>query len=202
MKTFPSLVAFLVFNQQSATVAFSGPKAILARNEKVQELLGAALKVGQAGSMATEEERSLMESLAKQAVKSTDPKPAKYRLEGVHNLVYSAAPGGSSGRLFGNVVGKVTQVFEDDEIFYNRVQLGPLLISLKARREIKNDVNIKVSFLETTISLFGLKLVQKEAGGGGVWKVKFVGEVKDANGKTKLVRIMETPSLFVIEQTL
>ena len=35
-----------------------------------------------------------------------------------------------------------------------------------------------------------------------VWKVKFVGKVQDENGKEKLVRIMETPSLFVLEQDL
>jgi hypothetical protein len=35
-----------------------------------------------------------------------------------------------------------------------------------------------------------------------VWKVKFVGNVQDENGNEKLVRIMETPSLFVLEQDL
>ena len=35
-----------------------------------------------------------------------------------------------------------------------------------------------------------------------VWKVKFVGEVLDEDGNKKLVRIMETPSLFVLEQDL
>ena len=35
-----------------------------------------------------------------------------------------------------------------------------------------------------------------------VWKVKFVGKVSDSNGKEKLIRIMDTPSLFVLEQDL
>jgi hypothetical protein len=35
-----------------------------------------------------------------------------------------------------------------------------------------------------------------------VWKVKFVGKVQDENGNEKLVRIMDTPSLFVLEQDL
>ena len=35
-----------------------------------------------------------------------------------------------------------------------------------------------------------------------VWKVKFVGKIEDENGNEKLVRIMETPSLFVLEQDL
>jgi hypothetical protein len=184
----------------------SAPK--IDRNEKVLELLSLAKQVGQVGSMATEEERSSMKNLAKALEKTSDPKPARYPLEGsssgnTHNLIYSAAPGGSSGKL-GPFVGKVTQVFEDDEIFYNRVQLGPLMISLKAKREIKSDTAIKVTFWQTTISVFGQKLVQKELPGtsGGVWKVKFVGKIKDANGDEKLIRVMETPSLFVLEQAL
>jgi len=35
-----------------------------------------------------------------------------------------------------------------------------------------------------------------------IWKVKFVGKVEDENGNEKLVRIMETPALFVLEQDL
>jgi hypothetical protein len=170
------------------------------RNEKVQNFLQAALEVGQVGSLASEEEQARMEDLAAEVTPFSDAKPAKFPLTGEHRLVYSAAPGASSGRVFGNVVGKVSQYFEDDEIFYNRVAFGPLLISLKAKREIKNDSNIKVSFLETTISLFGKTLSQKEIGGGGVWKVKFVGKVQDKDGNEKLVRVMETPSLFVLEQ--
>jgi hypothetical protein len=172
------------------------------RNFKIQELLTEATKVGQVGSIASEEERARMISLAEALVQDSDPHPARYPLQGVHTLVYSAAPGGSSGQLFGNVIGKVSQLFEDEDIFYNRVQLGPLLISLKARREVKNDTSIKVTFLETTVSLFGKALVQKELKGGGVWRCLFVGKMQDANGKEKLVRVMETPSLFVIEQTL
>jgi hypothetical protein len=118
-------------------------------------------------------------------------------------LVYSAAPGASSGRIFGNVIGRVSQLFEDDEIFYNRVDFGPFQIALRAKRQVINDRTIKVTFLETSINLFGQTLSKKDAGGGGgVWKVKYVGTVKDDDGNEKLVRIMETPSLFVLEQDL
>lgn len=186
--------------------------------------------VGQVGSLASEEERTKLEELSKAAIPLSESKPAKFPLAGEHKLLYSAAPGVSSGRIFGNVVGKVTQFFEDDEIFYNRVSFGPLRIALKAKREIKDDSTIQVSFLETKVSLFGKTLAQKNAGGGkyclwqnqssgvtyiwvpnfycfclsagGYWKVKFVGTVKDQQGKEKLIRIMETPSLFVIEQPL
>lgn len=214
MKAFAPLALFhLAFqNETMMTTAFNGgsiaslfkpPASKTDRNEKVLELLSQAKQVGQVGSMATEEERSTMENLAQAVEKSSDLKPARYPLEGIHNLVYSAAPGGSSGKV-GPIVGKVTQVFEEGETFYNRVEVGPLMISLKAKREIKSNTAIKVTFLQMTINVFGQKVMQKELPGtsGGVWKVKFVGKIKDGNGNEKLVRVMETPSLFVLEQAL
>ena len=174
-------------------------------DDKVEALLNAISEIGQVGSLASEEDQTRIKNLALDVVEShpsPEQSPARLTLEGEHTLLYSAAPGGSSGRLFGNVVGKVTQWFEDDEIFYNRVTFGPVRIALKARREIKNDTNIKVTFLETSIYLFGNRIVQKEISGGGVWKCKFVGKVQDKNGAHKLLRILETPSLFIIEQPL
>mmetsp|Transcript_14074 Transcript_14074/g.29726 ORF Transcript_14074/g.29726 Transcript_14074/m.29726 type:complete len:197 (-) Transcript_14074:3711-4301(-) len=171
-------------------------------NAKIANVLGTAGSVGQAGSLASEEDRMLMEEVAKEAIPLSLNKPARVPLTGKHKLIYSAAPGASSGRIFGNVVGKVSQVFEDDETFYNIVDLGPLQIALRAKREIKNDSTIKVSFLETSFNLFGKTVKKSEVKGGGVWKVKFVGKVEDENGNQKLVRIMETPSLFVLEQDL
>ncbi len=173
------------------------------RNEKICRILDTARSVGQVGALASREDQRLMQDLAAAAVPlSESMEPAKYPLTGVHSLVYSAAPGASSGRAFGNVVSKVSQLFEDDEIFYNRVNFGPLQISLRARRQVMNDTTIKVSFLETSLNLFGKTISKKEVGGGGAWKVKFVGKVKSEDGKEKLVRIMDTPSLFILEQEL
>ncbi|KAG7369166.1 plastid lipid-associated PAP/fibrillin family protein [Nitzschia inconspicua] len=172
------------------------------KNDIIVELLETAQSVGQVGSIATEEDRLKVEMLAQSLIPLSDSKqPARYPLEGVHKLVYSAAPGASSGKI-GPFVGKVSQFFEDDEIFYNRVEFGPLSIALRAKREVKNNDTIKVSFLETAFSLFGKTLKKSQAGGGGVWKVKFVGTYRDGDGKEKLVRIMETPSLFVLEHSL
>lgn len=177
------------------------------RTVLVQELLEEASKVGQVGSLASEEERARLVSLAEQLTSYSDPNPAMVPLDGIHELVYSAAPGASSGRISGggsgiSIVGKVSQKFETDSIFYNRVTFGPLMIALQAKREIKNASTIKVSFLETGFSLFGKTISTKQAGGGGVWKVKFVGKIKDKDGKEKLIRIMETPSLFILQQPL
>ena len=177
------------------------------RTVLVQELLEEASKVGQVGSLATEEERARLVSLAEQLTSYSDRNPAMVPLNGIHQLVYSAAPGASSGRISGgggkiSIVGTVSQKFETDTIFYNRVTFGPLMIALQAKREIKNASTIKVSFLETSFSLFGKTFATKQAGGGGVWKVKFVGKIEDKDGKEKLVRIMETPSLFILQQPL
>lgn len=195
------LVAFS-FQQLSIPFASKNGVSDETRNERVQALLQEAQKVGQVGSLKGEEEQARMEELASALNGMGESKPARVPLSGEHQLVYSAAPGASSGRVFGNVVGKVSQYFPDDEFFYNRVRLGPLEISLKAKREIKNDSIIKVSFLQMAISLFGKTVKESDMGGGGVWKVKFAGKVQDANGKEKFVRVMETPSLFVLEQPL
>ena len=176
------------------------------RNDNILKVLDTAGTIGPVGSLASTEEQQLMEDTAKNAISlNTEAKPARYTLTGEHKLVYSAAPGASSGRIFGNVVGDVSQYFEDETIFYNRVNFGPYIqIALKAKREILNDTSIKVSFLETSFNIFGqtLKKSKMDGNSGGVWKVKFVGTVEDQNGSRKLVRIMETPSLFILEQDL
>mmetsp|Transcript_30872 Transcript_30872/g.46871 ORF Transcript_30872/g.46871 Transcript_30872/m.46871 type:complete len:227 (-) Transcript_30872:222-902(-) len=182
--------------------ALSKEASISKRNERVNDMLEVVSQVGQVGSLVSDEEQDRVVNAASQAFSLSDSKPARASLSGEHRLLYSAAPGASSGKL-GPFVGKVTQFFEDDKTFYNRVNFGPLRISLKASREVKNDSTIKVSFLETKVTLFGQKLVEKQVGGGGIWKVKFVGRITDeTSGKERLIRIMETPSLFVLEQPL
>ena len=103
------------------------------KNACVQDLLEAAKEVGQVGSLASEEDQQRMERLAAKTFAFSEPRPAKYPLEGEHRLVYSAAKGASSGRVFGEVVGKVSQLFQDQDIFYNRVNFGPLQIALQVR---------------------------------------------------------------------
>lgn len=184
------------------TLSPSSSSSKAQKNDKILDLLELAQTVGQVGSLASEEDQAKMEAAAAEAIPFSDSKqPAKYPLTGVHNLVYSAAPGASSGKI-GPLVGKVSQFFEDDDIFYNRVAFGPLQIALRAKREMMNGSTIKVSFLETSFSLFGKTFKTAQASGGGVWKVKFVGTYQDENGNEKLLRIMKTPSLFVLEQDL
>jgi hypothetical protein len=173
------------------------------RDQLVIDLLTAAKKVGPVGSLASDEEREMMETLAKKLIGKSDRKPARQKLEGVHTLCYSAAPGGSSGRLVGPVYGKVKQTFLDNgDTFINSVELGPLKISLLANCKVKNDSTNVVTFQQTSVQLFGQTVLEKELKGGGTWKYLFMGKVQDKDGTSKLVRVMETPSLFVIEQPL
>lgn len=172
------------------------------RDILVQDLLTSARNVGQVGSLASAQDQEMLVAKARKLANFSDPNPAQVSLHGVHNLVYSAAPGGSSGRLAGPLYGKVRQTFLEDGIFINSVEFGPLKIALKAKCKNKNETTNAVTFQETSVSLFGNELVKKELNGGGVWKYLFLGEVQDVDGSMKLVRVMETPSLFIIEQPI
>ena len=182
--------------------AFATEPATL-RDDKVLDFVKQARAVGPIGINSPEEERKALVSVAKEDIASlSDKKPARVPLSGLHKLVYSASPGGSSGKI-GPFVGKVTQEFVDDVTFINAVSLGPVKIALRAEREVKSDTAIKVTFRETTVTLFGNKVTSKLIeNSGGVWKYVFSGVVTDTNGRQKLVRVMETPSLFVLEQDL
>jgi hypothetical protein len=168
---------------------------------RVQEMLNLARQIGPVGVLRSKSEQDEIYNVASQLQQYTDIEPAKISLTGIHNLVYSAAPGGSSGKI-GPFSGRVTQEFINDITFINSVELGPLKIALTAERIIKNDDTIKVNFKYTTIYLLGQKIIEKETGGGGVWKYIFAGTLQDTDGTTKLIRVMQTPSLFILEQSV
>ncbi|CAB9500402.1 expressed unknown protein [Seminavis robusta] len=196
---------FVVQDATSRTCKIGSLKSTATEvDSAVEDLLSFARKVGPVGSLATEEEQTKVVELAtKLAEKRGISAPAKASLRGIHDLVYSAAPGGSSGRLFGPVYGKVTQDFlEDDVTFINAVKIGPVEISLQAEKIVKNDTTNIVKFKKSQVKAFGKTVVEKDINGGGVWKYLFMGEVQDADGNKKLLRVMETPSLFVIEQPI
>jgi hypothetical protein len=148
----------------------------------------------------------------------SDPTPARIPLSGTFDLVYSASPYVSSGRLFGPVYGRVTQEFLSPDIFCNRVRLGPVQLSLTARCDVKSDTVVRVNFLKARISLFGKTIVENPASGGGDWKYIFAGiysggdddDDEDEDGsvpcssalRPRFVRVLEAPNLFVIEQVL
>ena len=121
-------------------------------------------------------------------------------------MPYSASPGGSSGAI-GPFVGRVTQSFLDEEKFINRVELlnGAFKIELNAERKVLDDTRIRVMFKETVVSLFGKELIRKNVKGQGVWKCEFAGTVNlelNGNSETVFLRVLKTPSTFVIAQKL
>jgi len=173
------------------------------KKQAVQNLLDFAAEIGQVGSIASEADQVKIQELADACVPYSDGKPARVPLTGTHKLVYSASKGPSSGRLFG-LTGKVVQTFVNEVKSYNQVSFGDFIdISLELEREVKSDSVIKVSFIETSFKILGKVVRQSPTNGGGAWKVKFVGKIEDeATGNQSLVRIMDTPSLFVLQSPL
>jgi hypothetical protein len=172
------------------------------RDELLHEVLSLSRAIGPVGVLSPEEDRTKLLELARQLPEYSDTEPARYPLRGVFNLVYSANPGPPSGRLVGPFYGKVTQTFWDDnETYINTVQAGPLEISFRAEKKTKDDWTNVVFFRRSTFKLFGQTIVEKDINlKGGQWKYLFSGKVRDSDGLTKIIRVMETPSLFVLEQ--
>jgi hypothetical protein len=174
------------------------------RDEAVYKVLDLARELGPIGALQSPEDQERILVAAKALGEFSDKKPARVKLgvspgEPPHCLIYSSSPGGSSGQLFGSIHGKVTQTFDETKLV-NAVELGPLKISLQADLSVKDDWNNKVAFRQTTVRLFGLTVVDKPLKGGGMWKYIFSGVVQDSDGRLQRVRIMETPSLFIISQ--
>ena len=175
------------------------------RDIAVQRVLAFARKIGPVGSLASEDDRRKLESMSQELLKYSDyANPSQVELQGTHFLVYSASEGSSSGRV-GNtpLYGKVQQEFLPDNVtFINSVQLGPVQAALRATKSVKNDTTNLVKFHQTTIKIFGQTVLDKDIKGGGFWKYLFMGKIIDTDGKAKFIRIMETPSLFILEQPL
>ena len=172
------------------------------KNNIAKDLIATCKNYGQIGSKLTDEERAEIDTIVSTLSSYSDPSPAKLLLEGTHELIYSASPGGSSGAL-GPFVGKVTQSFLDDIQFINRVELfnGILKVELNADREVLDSSRIRVNFKETTFYVFGKEVARKEAKGVGVWKYEFGGAVTNGEeGEELFLRVLKTPSTFVIAQ--
>mmetsp|Transcript_13866 Transcript_13866/g.26436 ORF Transcript_13866/g.26436 Transcript_13866/m.26436 type:complete len:240 (+) Transcript_13866:160-879(+) len=185
---------------QSDITTETNTKDTVAANDLATKLLATCAEYGQIGSKLTENQRSTVDDLASSLSSYSDPAPAQIDLRGTHELIYSAAPGGSSGAL-GPLVGKVSQTFLDDVRFINRVELfgGIVKIELYAERKVLDESRIRVKFKETVFSLFGNEVKRGDVKGSGVWNYKFSGLV-NVDGEKMLLRVMETPSTFVIVQ--
>ena len=164
----------------------------------VAALERACERAGPVGILAEPSLQKIVQDAATALQTKSHPTPARVELRGTYQLLYSAAKGGSNGKV-GPFVGKVTQLIQDDEIFFNQVALfaGLLTVKLKARREILDDQRIRVSFIETTFSILGREVNRQPTKGEGVWEQLYVEQGSDG---TAALRVMKTPSLFVLRQ--
>ena len=76
---------------------------------------------------------------------------------------------------------------------------GPLKIELNANRKVLDEKRIRVMFKETAFYLFGKEVKRGEVKGAGVWDYQFSGSVT-VNGERMFLRVLKTPSTFVIAQ--
>ena len=71
------------------------------------------------------------------------------------------------------------------------------LLTALDQREILDDNRIRVSFVETVFILFGTEVKRSPAKGTGVWEQLYVEKSPDGSAR---LRVMRTPSLFVLRQ--
>jgi hypothetical protein len=184
------------------------------RDELLRQVVDRARELGPVGVYQPEKDQDDLLELAMQLRPYSDPAPARIPLAGVFDLVYSASPYLSSGRLWGPVHGRVTQEFLYPAEFCNRVDFGPVRLSLAVTCEAKSDTVVHVNFVETRVSVWGATLLTSPAQGGGEWKYIFAGTLaepgsSDGGGtedatetRRRFIRVLEAPNLFVIEQLL
>lgn len=191
--------SFAALRCPPTVLAFS---AVTSRDEKVREVLSFARSIGPVGALSSDDDQQKLLTMARELAEDSDPMPARHPLRGTFHLVYSAHPGRPSGRLFGPFYGQVTQIFLDDgETYINQAKFGPLVTTFRALKSTKDDLTNEVNFNLATIKLFGRRLVQRHVDlRGGEWHYVFLGTVLDEDGQKKLIRVMETPRLFILEQ--
>lgn len=162
-------------------------------------LLDAISQAGVVGVEASDEQQAKVEQLASSLSGTGDDKAqSRIPLSGTYELLYSMSKGGSSGKV-GPLTGSVTQIIVDEKNFINQVALfgGAVTVQLHAQREILDDNRIRVSFVETVFILFGNEVKRSPAKGTGVWEQLYVEKSPDGSAR---LRVMRTPSLFVLRQ--
>ena len=175
--------------QHAATITCSAAAA-------EQTLVASAMAAGQVGLDASKEAQQSVQAAAQALTADCGPAPAEVPLSGTYELLHCMSKGGSSGKV-GPFVGRVTQQIVDEKTFINQCELGPLKFALTAERKILDAKRIQVSFVETVISVFGVEVTRKPTKGKGVWEQLYVAAGDDGSAR---LRVMNTPSLFVLRQ--
>jgi hypothetical protein len=161
--------------------------------DPVMQVIAEARRLGPGANDRTHDEKEAFWSQAKSLRSLSKPKPARIDFTGVHERLYSVSPGKKRG--------SIRQVFRDSSTLVNSVRLGPLGVSVTAMVKPIDDWTSEIRFQRMTYKLFGIPLYCKRvdsAAPAGTWKYLSVGEFVDNDGKRKLLRVMETPSLFLL----
>lgn len=186
----------------------SSSSSVRDSDEPIRQLLESARQWGPLGFLAPESEQKRLLQLSRAMVSFSEPHPANVSLAGkTFDLIYSDHPGRPSGRLFGRVHGKVTQSFLTNGDYVNSVTLGPLTTTITAHKTTLDDDSWtnEVTFYQAAVKLFGKTLVTKkiDLGKSGTWKYLCLCRIQDQDGdgrRSKIIRIMETPRLFILEE--
>ena len=169
------------------------------RNAAILALVDQARQIGPVANNQPENVKAEFHQRAKELQPLSDTSPAAVNFTGVHERIYSVSPGKKYGHI--------QQIFVNATSFVNSVKFlgGIVQTSVDASYEARDDVTGMVTFdNQLYFRLFDVTVFRKELPRGREfpWNILFVGSFVDHDGKQKRLRIMETPSLFVLLQTL
>ena len=172
-------------------------------NQAVLDLVNKARLLGPVANDRTdfEKEQILQQArtLANNAtITSSSSAPTHVDLTGVHERLYSTSPGKRRGRI--------RQRFLNATFLENSVQFGPVSMVATATLTPTSLDTSTIEFHSLSYRILGLDVPwgrKSLQGSEGTWKFLFVGNFVDPlDGKLKRLRVMETPSLFMLLQEL
>mmetsp|Transcript_16653 Transcript_16653/g.23143 ORF Transcript_16653/g.23143 Transcript_16653/m.23143 type:complete len:195 (-) Transcript_16653:165-749(-) len=186
-------IALLLLNCVTSTVAF-GDTTRAAAQKAIITVVDEARSLGPVANDEPEDKKEAFLSLARQLQPLSDPQPARLDFTGNYERLYSVSPG--------KKLGLIQQKFLDRTNVVNSVALGPLKTTSYGRYKATGDFSGTIVFEKLVFSVFGLKFYEKPYQAEGLWKILFVGTFVDHDGVRKRLRVMETPTLFLLLQNL
>jgi hypothetical protein len=176
------------------------------RDDTLRHILSFARSIGPVGVLnGTPKQRQQLLELARSARTRSDAQPALRPLQGTFELVYSSHPKQPSGRIVGSVCGRVTQTFFANETtaYTNAVRFGPFAVTITGQRHVVDEWTNRIQFTKLSACVCGKTMLECSVNlTGGEWEYLFLGKIVNENDQQVLVRIMETPHLFILVQEI
>lgn len=170
------------------------------KEETTKRLLSVLASSSQSGAKTNERKRLLITFLSDQMSLFSDPKPACIPLNGSYPLIYGDSKNPSTGNI-GPFMLNVVQTFGDSKTYVNNIFISFFKIEAHAEKQVLDDFTILVTYKEIILKLFDIIIFRRRVDYEGKWKQVFVGVVNEGNSK-KILRIMKTPDLFILEQPI